>query len=60
MEGVNSKIIKQFYKYRQLVTKQVMEDSKEVTQEYRSGVMDPARIVAKMEKSSTNRKRIIV
>ncbi len=47
------------YNYKKLDKLEMIEESKGVCQEYKSGVMDPSRLVAKMERSSyVNRRRM--
>jgi hypothetical protein len=44
------------YHYKKLDQLERQEESREVCYEYKSGVMDPSRLVAKMERSTKNKK----
>ncbi|CDW90698.1 UNKNOWN [Stylonychia lemnae] len=57
LEGIEANVISTIYQYKKLDKQQMIEESKFITQEYKSGVRDPARIVARMEKSTTSKKK---
>jgi hypothetical protein len=49
LEGIESNVIETIFEYKKLDRQQNLEESKVVTKEYKSGVMDPSRIVARLE-----------
>lgn len=57
LEGVEFKVMETMYNYKKLDKLEMIEESKNVCQEYKSGVMDPSRLVAKMERSTRLNKR---
>lgn len=57
LEGIDANVIATIYQYKKLDKYETQEESKFITKEYKSGVRDPARIVARMEKSTTSKKR---
>ena len=59
LEGIEANVIGGIYKYRKIDKEEKYEESKAITKEYKSGVRDPSRIVARMEKSTTNRRKIM-
>lgn len=52
LEGVDFKVVETMYNYKKLDKLEMIEESKGVCKEYKSGVMDPSRMVAKMERSA--------
>jgi len=52
LEGVDFKVVETMYNYKKLDKLEMIQESKGICQEYKSGVMDPSRIVAKMERST--------
>ncbi len=59
LEGIEANVIGGIYQYRKKDKLEKYEESKEITKEYKSGVRDPSRIVARMEKRTTNRRKIL-
>eukprot|EP00347_Sterkiella_histriomuscorum_P011478 403372302 len=56
LEGIEAKVIATIYQYKKLDKYETQEESKNITKEYKSGVRDPARIVARMEKSTIGKR----
>jgi hypothetical protein len=56
LEGIDFKVLQTMYHYRKLDQLERQEESRGVCLEYKSGVMDPSRYVAKMERSTHNRR----
>lgn len=56
LEGVEFKVLETMYHYRKLDLLERQEESRGVCQEYKSGVMDPSRYVARMERSTLSKK----
>ncbi len=52
LEGVDFKVVETMYNYKKLDQLEMQEESKGICKEYKSGVMDPSRMVAKMERST--------
>ena len=57
LEGVDFKVVETMYNYKKLDKLEMIEESKNICREYKSGVMDPSRLVAKMERSTKISKR---
>ena len=57
LEGVEFKVMETMYNYKKLDRLEQLEESRGVCKEYKSGVMDPSRIVARMERSTMGRKK---
>jgi hypothetical protein len=45
------------FNYKKLDRLEQQEESRDVLKEYKSGVMDPSRLVARMERSTMGKKR---
>ena len=58
LEGVDFKVVETMYNYKKLDKLEMIEESKNICREYKSGVMDPSRLVAKMERSTKISKRM--
>lgn len=57
MEGIEFKVFETMFNYKKLDRLEQQEESRDVCKEYKSGVMDPSRIVARMERSTMGKKR---
>ena len=56
LEGIEFKVVETMFNYKKLDQLEREEESRVVCQEYKSGMMDPSRIVARMERSTMSKK----
>lgn len=56
LEGIESKVLETMYHYKKLDQLERQEESRGICQEYKSGVMDPSRYVARMERNAVGKK----
>jgi hypothetical protein len=57
LEGFEFKIIETMFNYKKIDKLERQDESRGVCKEYKSGVMDPSRLVAKMERSTLYKKK---
>jgi uncharacterized protein (UPF0335 family) len=57
LEGVEFKVMETMFNYKKLDRLEQQEESRGICQEYKQGVTDPSRIVARMERSTMGRKK---
>lgn len=56
LEGIQSNVLKSLYDYKMIDEQHKKEESKKITREYKSGVIDPSSIVARCERRAVKSK----
>jgi hypothetical protein len=56
LEGMDSKVISKIYKYSSQFNQDYKDEANQITKQFRSGQMDPSRIIVRLEKHTIKKR----